>query len=115
MSKIPLLLLFLTFIAYGQSPMSMFTKSYAKCCCNKDANEDKDCRNIVWQTLEYLDNQKFVTEDDDIFLWCAIVASKFACGACGGPTCPGKERGCPTNINNDKSSSLEDLDDLDDL
>jgi hypothetical protein len=111
MSKIPLLLLFLTFAAYGQSPMSIFTKSYDKCCCNKDANEDKDCRNIVWQALEYLGDQEYAAKNDNIFLWCAIVNSEFACGTCGGPTCPGEKR-CPDGIDNDKSYSLDDLDDL---
>jgi len=107
MSKIPLLLLFPIFAAYGQSPIDTYVKSYAKCCCNENANEDKICRNIVWQALEELDQQKFVAEDEHIILWCISVCVQFLCGC---PTCPGEKRGCSTNINNDKSSNLEDLD-----
>jgi hypothetical protein len=124
-NKIIPVLLLLTFIVHGQksdlidassevSPISMYLKAYGKCCCSKDAVGDKNCENILWQAqrgrVEPEEFQKLVIKEDGIKLLCAIINTRFACGSCGGPTCPGEEKSCSIGANYE--TTLDDLDDL---
>jgi hypothetical protein len=111
MNKIPLLLLFLTFAVYGESPLFVLAKNFNKCCCSKNAVGDKNCENILWQAVESSvtleEFQKYVVDESGIEILCIIANTKCACGSCG-MTCSGEKKGCSTN----NTSDVDDLDDL---
>ncbi|MCL2261365.1 MAG: hypothetical protein FWC15_08455 [Fibromonadales bacterium] len=116
MAKILPILLFLAFVAYGQSTdaLRMFGKSYAKCCCSKEAVGDKDCENILRNVIvprAFLTTEEFQEEVKDfpgIKSLCATIETIFACNGCAGFTCPGEKRNCSVG------TSYDDLGDLDD-
>ncbi|MCL2208148.1 MAG: hypothetical protein FWB90_08690 [Fibromonadales bacterium] len=113
MAKILPILLFLAFVAYGQSTDAFrkFGNSYVKCCCSEEAVGDKDCENILRNVIEPGSGQykmelerfqKEVKSVEGIELLCAVIKSKFACGnSCDFLACPGRERNCSVNARYD--------------
>jgi len=123
MAKILTILLFLAFVAYGQSTdarrdaLRKLDKSYAKCCCSEEAVGDKDCENIFRNVIEpgeqykmeIKEFQELVKDFPGILILCAVINSQFACGGCGGFTCPGKERDCSVGSVGTSDDDLGDL------